>query len=130
MIRFAPCTEEIIALAKSLTDTEIDELIEQIFRNERPRSDYWEIMYVRDLWALGIEPKIASPGWKIVARFGGPFDEIPEDWEFRKSGQHIPYFGEAAEIEEYKAANQSKKEGAQTENTLAESQSHRPKAES
>jgi len=109
MIRFSPCTAETVALAKSLTDPEIDELIKQIFRHERPKSDYWEIMYVRDQWALGIEPKIAPPGWKIVARFGGDFHSIPEDWESRKSGQYVPYFDEEAEIEEYKAAQQNKK---------------------
>ncbi len=107
MIRFAPTTEEKVALAKSLTDPEIDELVEQISWNEHEGDLYWGIIYVRDLWALGIEPKI-GPGRKIVARFGGDRDSIEDDWKCRKAGQYTPYFGEEAEIEEYRLANQNK----------------------
>jgi len=106
MISFETCTEEDVARAKSFSDSEIEELIEQIFRHERKPSDYWGIVYVRDLWALGIEPQIAPS--KIVASFGQARTEITEDWESRKSGDHRPYFGTAAEIEEYKAAQQIK----------------------
>ena len=128
MIRFAPCTEEIVALAKSLTDPEIDELIEQINRRERPKDDYWYIMFAKDLLAAGIEPKIAPPGWKIVARFGGKQESIEDDWECRKAGQYRAYFGTAAEIEEYKAANQKKEPEATSQEGPADSDAQSPKA--
>ena len=107
MLSFGTCTEEHVALAKSLTDQEIDELVEQIRRHERPQDDYWGLMYVRDLWALGIEPRVAPS--KIVASFEQAFTELSQDWRSRKSGEHRPYFGTDAEIEEYKAAQQKKK---------------------
>jgi hypothetical protein len=130
MKRFQPCTEEIIALAKSLTDSEIEELIEQIYRHERPSSDYWGIMYVRDLWAVGIEPTIAPPDWRIVARFGEPFAAIPQNWESRKSGEYVPYVGEEAEIEEYKLANQNKAAEVQPEKDTTGAESRHPKSAS
>ena len=100
-----------MALAKSLTDQEIDELVKQVYRKERPKNDYWDIMYVKDLLAVGIEPKIARPGWKLVARFGGNCESIQDDWGCRKAGQYRPYFGTAAVIEEYKAAQQQANAG-------------------
>jgi len=108
MIRFAPCTEEDVARAKSFTDAEIEELIVQIFRRERPQDDYWGLMYVRDLWALGIEPQII-PKRNYAVIFGQPYAAIKDNWECRKSGEYVPDFGDAAEIEEYKAAQQNKK---------------------
>jgi hypothetical protein len=118
MIRLATCTEEEVSRAKSFTDAEIEELIAQIFRHERPQGDYWGIMYVRDLWALGIEPRIAPN--KIVASFGQAYSGITDDWESRKSGNHRPYFGTEAEIEEYKAAHQNKNNEAQSDEKLTQ----------
>jgi hypothetical protein len=130
MLSFAPCTEETVALAKSLTDQDIDELVEQIYREERRRDDYWELVYVKDLLAVGIEPKIARPGWRIVASFGGNCDSIQDDWDCRKAGQYRPYFGTAAEIEEYKAAQQNKKADFPPHESTTKSESRPPKAES
>jgi hypothetical protein len=126
MLSFATCTEEHVTLAKSLTNQEIEELIEQIRRRERPQGDYWGLMYVRDLWALGIEPKVAPS--KIVASFGQAFAELSQDWESRKSGEHIPYFGTAAEIEEYKAAQQNKKADLPPHESTTKSESRPPES--
>jgi len=107
VLRLSPATEEEVARAKSLTDADVEKRIEEIFSHARPQRDYWGMMYVRDLWALGIEPQIAPS--KIVASFGQSYSAIIDDWKSRKSGNHRPYFGTAAEIEEYKAAQQNKK---------------------
>jgi len=111
MMRLAPCTKETVALAKSLTDSEIEKLVEQIYREERSKDDYWDLMYAKDLLAVGIEPRIAPPR-KIVARFDADHESIRHNWESRKSGEYVPYFGNAAMIAEYKAANQNTKDEA------------------